>query len=193
MGDNLPAINLGTGRTAVALGSGVAHRCAILDDVSLKCWGNNGDGQLGMGDVIVRGETVAQMGDGLPTVNLGTGRTATQVVGGAFHTCAILDTQAVKCWGNNDSGKLGLGDTNGRGSSAGQMGDALPVVNLGTGRTALLLAAGVDTTCALLDNHQVKCWGANSGNTKGYLGIGDNVDRGASASDMGDNLPVVLW
>ena len=194
MGDNLPFIDLGTGRTAVALGTGVAHRCAILDDASLKCWGNNGDGQLGMGiSAAVRGKTAAQMGDALTAVNLGSGRTAKQVVGGTSHTCAILDTNAVKCWGNNGSGQLGLGDTNARGTTAAQMGDTLPVVNLGSGRTALQLAAGNNNTCALLDNRQVKCWGDNSGGDYGYLGIGDTVNRGDASNQMGNNLPVILW
>ena len=193
MGDSLPVINLGIGRTAVALGTGVAHRCAILDDATLKCWGNNSSGQLGLGDALVRGAAAGEMGNNLPTVDLGTGRTAKQVVGGNNHTCALLDTRAVKCWGSNAFGKLGLGDSSNRGSSAGQMGDNLPVVNLGSGRTALQLAAGQSSTCALLDNRQVKCWGGNSGGNNGYLGIGDNVDRGAAANQMGDNLPVVLW
>ena len=193
MGDSLPIVALGAGRSAVALGTGAAHRCAILDDASLKCWGNNGDGQLGLGDTLLRGATATQMGDGLPAVNLGSNRTAKQVVGGSFHTCAILDTHAVKCWGKNVNGELGLGDTSPRGSSAGQMGDALPVVDLGSNRTALQLAAGHNNTCVLLDNRQVKCWGSNSGKIYGYLGIGDNVGRGGSANQMGDNLPVVLW
>ena len=47
------------------------------------------------------------------------------------------------------------------------MGDALPVVALGGGRTALAIAAGSDHTCALLDTGAVKCWGAN---LKGQLG-----------------------
>ena len=43
-------MNLGSGRTAKMVSAGVHHTCAILDDDTLKCWGNNGDGQLGYGD-----------------------------------------------------------------------------------------------------------------------------------------------
>ena len=52
-----------------------------------------------------------EMGDSLPAVALGTGRTAVAITAGASHTCALLDNGTVKCWGDNDYGQLGLGDT----------------------------------------------------------------------------------
>jgi E3 ubiquitin-protein ligase HERC3 len=66
-----------------------------------------------------------------------------------------------KCWGFNDDGELGLGDILERSYSSGQMGDALPFVNLGTGLEALVLAAGHQHTCAVLTSGLVKCWGRN--------------------------------
>ena len=130
------AVNIGTGHTARAIAAGDKHTCAILDDDSLKCWGDNEDGQLGLGDTIHRGGKAGEMGDILPAVNLGTGRTARTVAVGSAHTCAILDDDSLKCWGYNEDGQLGLGDTIHRGGKAGEMGDILPAVNLGTGRTA---------------------------------------------------------
>lgn len=50
-----------------------------------------------------------------------------------------------------------------RGGAAGEMGDALPSVNLGSGRTALEMKLGANPTCARLDNGSAKCWGFNSG------------------------------
>ena len=188
MGDNLPAINLGTGRTATAIDAGGAHTCALLDNGQVKCWGKNDFGQLGLGDTSNRGDNAGEIGDALPAVSLGAGRTAKAIDLGASHTCALLDNGQVKCWGNNGGGQLGLGDTNHRGDNAGEMGDALPPVSLGSERTAIGIQTGASHTCALLDNRQVKCWGANFA---GPLGLGDREHRGDNSGEMGDDLPAV--
>ncbi|MFM7618137.1 MAG: RCC1 domain-containing protein [Actinomycetes bacterium] len=164
------------------------HTCALLDNGTVKCWGANSGGQLGLGDNQPRGYVPGQMGDTLPAVALGTGRTATQLAAGSTSMCAVLDNGTVKCWGLNYDGELGLGDTNDRGDGPGEMGDALPVVALGTGRTATQLTAVGDHTCALLDNGTVKCWGRND---SGQLGLGATNDRGDGPGEMGDTLPTV--
>jgi len=188
MGDNLPAVNLGTGRTAKAISIGSGNTCAILDDDSLKCWGSGYHGILGLGDTEDRGNSADEMGDNLPTVDLGTGRTVTSVSVGHYFTCALLDNGSVKCWGWNEYDNLGLGDTYSRGDDADEMGDYLPAVDLGTGRTAKAISVGTTHTCAILDDGTVKCFGYNA---LGHLGLGDTEGRGNSASDMGDNLPTV--
>jgi hypothetical protein len=188
MGDNLPAVDLGTGRTAQALAASTFHTCALLDDGTVKCWGRNHLGQLGLGDTSDRGDEPLEMGDNLPAVDLGTGRTAQALAASMYHTCALLDDGTVKCWGRNDNGRLGLGDIDSRGDEPMEMGDNLPAVDLGTGRTARALAAGGYYTCALLDDDTVKCWG---GNYDGALGLGDTSHRGDGPLEMGDNLPAV--
>ncbi len=72
-------IDLGTGRTAVAIAAGGYHSCAVLDDGTAKCWGANGSGNLGQGDTTTRGDGAGEMGDGLDAIDLGTGRTAITV------------------------------------------------------------------------------------------------------------------
>jgi hypothetical protein len=99
-----------TGRK-FAVGGG--HTCARLDNGQIKCWGNNGAGQLGLGDTSTRGDGVNEMGDNLPAVDLGSGRTA--LAAGTSYTCARLDNGRIKCWGGNAAGQLGLGDVNARG------------------------------------------------------------------------------
>jgi alpha-tubulin suppressor-like RCC1 family protein len=70
------------------------------------------------------------MGDSLPTLDLGTGRTARGIVAGDNQTCAILDNASIKCWGENTSGQLGLGNTTNQGVNPNQMGDTLLVIDL---------------------------------------------------------------
>ena len=188
MGNLLPAVSLGTGRTATAITAGANHTCALLDDATVKCWGQNTNGRLGLGDNAARGDAAGEMGNSLPAVSLGTGRTATAITAGTNHTCALLDSAAVKCWGSNTGGQLGLGDTAARGDAAGEMGNSLPAVSLGTGRTATAVSAGISFTCAVLDNATVKCWGNNA---TGQLGLGDTVLRGDNAGEMGNSLPAV--
>jgi len=73
-------------------------------------------------------------------------RTAKSISVGDSHTCAILDDNSVKCWGNNDAGQLGYDDTNNRGRNAGDMATLETVnlgMNLGAIRTAKSIAVGV--------------------------------------------------
>ena len=106
---------------------------------------------------------------------------ATAIALGEEHACALLDDGHVKCWGDNDYGQLGLGDTVRR-NDASTLGDALPTIDLGTGRRAVAIAAGQYTSCAWLDDGSFKCWG--------YAGLaGSAVPHGDTPGSMGDALP----
>ena len=180
------------GARAKAIAAGGDFTCAILIDGRVKCWGNNSFGQLGIGDTQARGDDPGEMGAALPAVDLGTGRTAVAVSLGYSHACALLDDAHVKCWGYNDTGDLGLGDAMSRGDNPGEMGDALPEVNLGTGRTVKVVSAAAFHSCAILDNDLLKCWGGQGGTaSRGELGYGDTRARGIVPGQMGDALPTV--
>ena len=92
------AVDLGSGRTAKMVSAGVHHTCAILDDDTLKCWGNNGNGQLGIG-----GLTSSN------SVDFGSGRTVKSASAGGYHTCAVLSDESTWCWGSNSNGEVGEG------------------------------------------------------------------------------------
>lgn len=194
MGGNLPSVDLGTGRTATAISTGYAHTCALLDDGSVKCWGGNFEGALGIGETGDRGDQPGEMGDALPAVDLGAGRTATAISAGTLHTCAILDNASVKCWGFNQDGQLGLGTgERGVGDQPGDMGDGLPPVNLGAGgqpdaATPVAVTAGGEHTCVLFASASVKCWGSGF---YGQLGRGDTTTVGDGPTEMGTNLSFV--
>jgi E3 ubiquitin-protein ligase HERC3 len=54
------------GRTALRVSCGSSFVCALLDDRSVKCWGSNGRNSAGN-----VGDSPGEMGDYLPTVDLG--------------------------------------------------------------------------------------------------------------------------
>ena len=49
-------VNLGMGRTAMAISAGGAHTCAVLDNGKVLCWGFGEDGRLGYGDEATIGD-----------------------------------------------------------------------------------------------------------------------------------------
>ena len=164
-------VDLGAGSIAVSVSAGGQHTCALLDDATLRCWGANSFGQLGLGDTVSRGRTADSMGDALPAVDLPSG--VVSVAAGGEHTCAVLDDGALHCWGLNDFGQLGLGDISNRGDSADEMG-LTTEVDLG-GDAVARVATGSAMSCALLSDGEVTCWGNN---TEGELGTGDLIDLG---------------
>eukprot|EP00961_Rhodomonas_salina_P166444 2242920-Rhodomonas_salina.1 len=149
-------------QTPVQIVGSYESTCARFDDGRVKCWGNNAMGNLGLGDTDNRGDNTGEMGNALPFVELGAGRTAVQIScsimdGILDHgfCCVILDDATIKCWGENANGQLGLGDSSNRGDGQNEMGDNLPAVNLGSGRTAVVVSCGFRHACAVLDDASV--------------------------------------
>eukprot|EP00903_Cladosiphon_okamuranus_P006618 g6465.t1 len=188
MGDNVKEVDLGSGEVGHSVVLGLRHACAILVGGSVKCWGDNRSGQLGLGHVATMGDDPDELGDNLPFVDLGSGGTATSLSLGESHSCAVLGDGTVRCWGKGFRGQLGRGEYYARGKYPGEMGTGLEAVDLGTNVSATSLAAGNDHTCAALDDGSLKCWGMN---VIGALGLGDTLDRGDGPGEMGDALPAV--
>jgi alpha-tubulin suppressor-like RCC1 family protein len=191
IGDNMPYVSLGTGRTVKDVSLGVDHTCVILDTNQVKCFGSNYNGQLGLATAgmssTLRGSTLAEMGNSLPFINLGTGRSAKKIYSAGEFNCAILDNDRVKCWGANDRNQLGFVSSGNRlqfGDESIEMGDGLPYVDFGTGRTAKDIALFTMSACVITNMDELKCWGTK------YLGYGDSMVRG-SVFTMGDSLPAV--
>ena len=161
----------------------VAGDCSILGNLSLYCSGDNSYGQLGLGS--------NSLSSGI--VDFGT-RSAVTVSDGNNHNCAILDDGSVRCWGRNNLGQLGDESNINRNSPSS--------VNLGHNRTAVSISAGLDFTCALLDNGNVSCWGDNS---YGILADGStthsnspvtvnhsSVDRPVSIASSGKSVCAIM-
>jgi cysteine-rich repeat protein len=173
-------MNLGSVLTVSQATAGESHACALLTNGQMKCWGGNFFGQLGQDDVAER-NTTAAMGDKLLPIWLGAGRTPKHIATGSNHSCAVLDDGSLKCWGHNATGLLGKGDKVNVGGLSGDMA-ALKPIDLG-GRSPEQLAFGTSTSCALLSDGRVACWGGV--NTPSIEFLGDQPD------EMGDNLPIV--
>ena len=164
-----------------AISSGMGHTCAILESHKIQCWGKNDNGQLGLGDTSNRGDNANEMGLNLPYIDLGTGAQVVQLALGNNHTCALLESGVMKCWGDNSYGQLGKDNTNDLGDASGEMGSSLASINLGAGRRAIKIAASGNTSCAVLDNGTAKCWGSNS---DGQLGQGTTATLGDGTGEM---------
>ena len=85
---------------AGTLAAGDQHNCVIVAGGDVKCWGKIFDGQLGQGNQNAQGDSPGEMA-ALVAIQLGTGLTATAVSAGDEHSCALIDTGDVKCWGDN--------------------------------------------------------------------------------------------
>ncbi|PTL59482.1 Ig-like domain-containing protein [Paraconexibacter algicola] len=150
------AVQLPAGRTATAITAGEYWSCAILDDGSAACWGENPYGQLGNGTT---GEFFEPGATTPVSVLLPAGRTATAITAGPYHTCATLDDDTATCWGANFVGALGDGTTT---------SSPTPVaVRLAAGRRATTLSAGAVHTCATLDDGTAACWGGGEAGQRG--------------------------
>jgi alpha-tubulin suppressor-like RCC1 family protein len=173
-------VDLGPGRTATAITGGALHNCAILDNGEVRCWGDGDDGKLGYGnqDVIGDDETPGSVGP----VDLGPGRTATAIAAGFDHTCAILDDDTVRCWGEDGLGQLGQANTDDI-TKDNNIGDdetpgSVSPVDIGGPATALTAASW--HTCVVLEGGRVRCWGLG---TSGQLGLANFINDGVIGDD----------
>jgi alpha-tubulin suppressor-like RCC1 family protein len=171
-------VDLGAGRTAVAITGGGYHTCAILDNGKVRCWGDGRYGQLGYGNQKDIGDN-EDPGSAGP-VKLGKGRKAIAISAGFRNTCAILDNGKVRCWGLGSSGQLGYGNTKKIGDD--ETPASVAPVKLGKGRKAIAISTWGRHTCAVLDNRAVRCWGTGQYGQLGYgntRNIGDNESPGS--------------
>lgn len=183
-------VPLGSDFIPTQLAASMEHICALSSRGTVKCWGANQHGKLGYGDVESRGDHVDEMGAALPEVDLGGPVTAIDV--GAFMSCAVLASGGVKCWGRSYIGTLAqpaLGPNNNLGDVPGEMGAALPPVDLGPGVRVRSVGVGNFHVCVQLTTSAIKCWGHP---TSGQLGLERVAYKGMNAASLGANLPTVV-
>ncbi|MBX7083308.1 MAG: RCC1 repeat-containing protein, partial [Nannocystaceae bacterium] len=142
--------------------TGSDHTCALGTDGTVKCWGDNAEGQLGNGNMIDQST---------PTLVAGLSR-VTSLAANGMHTCAVIDDGTVKCWGRNLAGELGDGGASG-------IRSLTPVTVVGIS-DAVQVSASSQANCVVRSTGTVSCWGSN---VFGQLGNGTNVDS---------NVPVAV-
>jgi len=207
-------LDFGDERKVKSMATGVDHSCVILDDDTVKCWGNNDTGALGSGDfkdveepldhpgvafetgkipvqvIAGSGESCAIMDDGsitcwgrvdfspwTPTDNPADvatpidyiridGEKITSACVGAQHLCSLTESSQIYCWGKNSFGQLGLPP------EVLELYSPDQPVDLGGGRSAKGLSCTSSSTCALLDDGSMTCWGNNdSGDLGSSYGV----------------------
>ena len=143
-------VGLSSGVQNIAGGDG--HTCALLSTGGVKCWGYNPYGQIGDGSTTMRTT---------PTNVQGLSSGVVAIAAGYYHSCALLNTGSVQCWGYNYYGQLGNGTTD----------DSLtPVTVIGLPGGVASIFTGTNHTCAVTSGGAAYCWGSN-----GYGQLGDNT------------------
>lgn len=144
-----PVVGLGSGVATV--GGGQYDTCAVLSNGSVRCWGYANAGQVGNGIVV---SVLAPPSSDLPGLN------AVQVSAGQYHTCVILVSTGLRCWGGNNYGQVGQ-------PSNVPWLTSPPSTDLIIGVTQV--SCGQYHTCALMSaTSGVRCFGINA---NGQLGM----------------------
>lgn len=156
----LTAANSGGSVVAMALGG--THTCALMATGAIQCSGKNDLGQAGSGVFAPYALS--------PVDVAGLGGKAVAIAAGSSHTCAIMDTGSVKCWGSNAYGQLGDSTTT-------DANTPQEISVLALGGVAVAIGLGKQNSCATLVDGLVKCWGLNGAlPTATSLGNGLDVD-----------------
>lgn len=147
------AVDVATISTATAITARNLHTCARINDGRVYCWGRNSDGQLGDGSYTSPRRTPVEV-SGLSAV--------AQLSAGWLHTCAVLSSGGVKCWGSNTYDTLGTGSTT---------SSNVPVDAYATVSNALVVAGGEQHSCVVRNVFgvgRIECWGYNGNGRLGY-------------------------
>ncbi len=176
----------GDAGTVVAVASGSFHACALFSGGTVKCWGDNSQGQLGVGNGCLDLSPTP-----LPVHDV---CGATAISAAQYHTCVVLRDGSVACWGTTpdsventstplsvDAGLDADCDASDNDNFVGSAPGLVPCV-----ASAVTVAAGEGLDCAVIADGTVRCWGYGIG---GGLGNG-NVNGPVEAQTGGDVGPV---
>ena len=170
-------IDFGTTAAVKDVVVGLRYSCVLFETGQMKCWGDNGSGQLGYGHIQNIGD--AEKLDEIDFVDVG-GRVISMDAG-ISHTCVVLEGGGVKCWGYNFNGQLGLGHTENIGDD--EVPSSIGTISLG--EVAVEVSVGYRFSCARFVGGGVKCWGDDYA---GALGLGERGDIGDDETPQSSRL-----
>lgn len=159
-----------TDASVIALGA--EHSCALHNNTTVSCWGNNLSGQLGDGTTTSSNSPIKV--SGISDVST--------IAAGHEHTCVLHTDGTVSCWGSSNFGKLGNGEMKIRDSSV--VNEVLGPAKVPKITNAIAIAAGGQHTCAVHEDGTVSCWGDNR---SGQLG-----DSASSSSVLPTKLDLTF-
>lgn len=142
--DSPRQVAVGVQVSAIALGA--IHSCALSVDGGVTCWGANNFGQL------ANGTTTAVTAGTLTPVS-GAASGIVQISSGRYTSCALTNAGGLRCWGDNIHG--GIESTPTRSSITS------PVTPYSLSSGIAAVALGEYSTCIVLANRDLRCWGAN--------------------------------
>ncbi len=140
-----------------SVSAGENHTCATDNNSSATCWGRGSYGRLGYSSSGTSNKYTPISVSGIST--------ATAVSSGGSHTCAVLSSGTVKCWGLGSYGRLGNGSTSNQYTPVSVSGIS----------TATSVSSGGSHTCAVLSSGTVRCWGLGSYGRLGYSSSGTST------------------
>jgi alpha-tubulin suppressor-like RCC1 family protein len=166
-----PVSGLGVGSGVTHLSAGGLFTCALIDNGTVQCWGDDWAGQIGDGANTNNDRLIPTQVEGLED--------AVFVETGDSHACAARSSGEVVCWGSNATGQIGDG-------SAAIRLTPVAISSLNSG--VAFITVGAAHACVITNSGGVKCWGNNK---YGQLGDGTYIDRLTPVDVVGINNPVI--
>lgn len=154
--------------SAVSVSAADQFSCALLRNGKAKCWGYDADGQLGNTRTSERPQRTPVLVRGLAH--------AVQISSAGNHSCALLASGLVKCWGSDPYSQLGYETP--RAVRIRGIAGATAVAAGGGGIPGNLAENDSEYSCAVVEGGRIRCWGDNRA---GQLGDGS---RRASRSPV---------
>lgn len=179
LGGKVPRVSAGGYSLAkISVSTGGAFTCGLTTAGRAYCWGNQEGGRLGDGTPASSGQYVTGP---VPVVG---NRTYIDVAAGGDHACAVAAGGAAYCWGHNERGQLGTGNST---------NSAVPVPVAG-GLLFTSITAHQMVTCGITADQSAYCWGNGAA---GNLGTGSSSSTNVPAAVVGghrfSSLQLGVW